>query len=165
MDKTIHIKSFVYSLVILSFFAVLFACGQSKKKETTPTVPQDTSTQPSVLSTQEKLLFEKVMHLHDSAMERMGEINQSMKQMRKLSIDTKSSEELKAQARDALEKLTIADKAMWDWMYGFRKKEKWNGKAGDYINYLHKQDSSMQIVNESIITALKQADQILNKTQ
>lgn len=80
---------------------------------------------PSSKSDNEKLqsndeLFDEVMKIHDEAMVRMGELNQTKRGLAEHRVNVDSADVLFAEISSTIEFLESADEAMFDWMAKFK---------------------------------------------
>ena len=126
-----------------------------------PNQPSSQKGASPLLKEEEKILFDKVMALHDSAMAQMGHLTSMTSAMRKISTNTTLSRDKTDVAKHALESLSLADKHMWDWMYQFKKKNKWKNEKGEsYQAYLSEQIKMITKVSNEMNSAIESAKRV-----
>lgn len=140
-------KYFIYILVFLT------ACNASIQETSKPEMSSERMAVES-----EK---EKVMEIHDVAMEKMGEMLK-LKTSLKGKISSLDSSEIDAY-RKAIEDLEDADKTMWDWMHGYKAQIVDSSSTEIALEYLKKQKVSVDIVAEKIESSLKNGYELLEK--
>ena len=130
------------ALVLISFFALLIACGHDPKKE-------------------EHALNETVMALHDSTMAQM-ETLMSMQEQIKKAMQTDSSQKPKADS--LVYALGAADNAMMDWMSDFDAKYIDAGHTHEEVmKYLEEQKKAIVQVKEQTDLSIKNAKMFVKK--
>ncbi len=130
-------------LLFFLFFLVFAACSHSPTSSKAPEIKVD----------QEKELYDKVIALHDSAMEKMSTLAQLTAKIRPF---TKRADDNQPIAKEISASLNQADRQMWDWMYQFKNKKDWKGN-GQYTDYLTQQLVLVNTVDTTINAAIRKA--------
>ena len=104
---------------------------------------------------------EKVMSIHDIAMEKMGEMVK-LKTALKEKILVIDSTQIDVY-RKAIQDLEDADKIMWDWMHGYKAQIVDTSSVEVSLEYLKDQKIKVDIVAEKIESSLKHGYELLEK--
>jgi hypothetical protein len=119
------------------------------------------------LKTREDSLFHDVMQGHDAGMAKVGKLRRNIAETTHLldSLDKLSAKKVDAAYKQSLTTvqadLKKADAEMSNWMEGFKLDSAADNKELR-IKYLQGEKEKVSVVKEHILTALKQADSVLN---
>ncbi|MBZ4189580.1 viral A-type inclusion protein [Niabella beijingensis] len=139
---------------------LLMACGDGN-----PAAPADTGDGPK---TQADSLLQDVIDGHDVAMPKMKKLERLMKES-KSAIDSldklpaaarKQNSELKVKLEAAFSDLSNADKAMHEWMNGFRYDSLENNQP-ERIKYLQDQKTKVNLMKDAVLSSISKAEEIL----
>lgn len=111
-------------------------------------------------------LEQEVMAIHDEAMVRLEEINNSTKKLQsKLEAGGLTHDDSIALAAGR-DKLVLADSLMWEWMYAFKKPEMdTKEKKEEGLSYLQDEREKITHVKETMFQSLALADSLLQTNQ
>ncbi len=144
-----------YASLIIWIFGIAFLGSCKNREKESSDLPQD-------LNRQERVVYRRLMAVHDSAMAKMGAIERAIQTLQHIKETEHKSTDVKSRIDSSILLLKRADEAMWDWMYHFKQKGDWSGK-GTYLSYLQSEERKIQRVATLIDSALQRASQYTNK--
>ncbi|MGJ7032781.1 viral A-type inclusion protein [Niabella hirudinis] len=149
-------KSFFFSAAIV----LLMACGNSGQQSVS-----DTEDGPK---TKADSLLQEVINGHDIAMPKMKKLERLMKES-KSAIDSlgklpaaaqKQQQALRAKLDTIYADLSGADKAMNEWMNGFKYDSLQHNEPGR-IKYLEDQKTKVNQVKDAVLSSISKAEEVL----
>lgn len=115
------------------------------------------------LPSEEKKLYEEVMFIHDEVMPKTKNIYRKSKALKSM-VSEKTDNMKNKQISKVLDQLDQADKAMFDWMAAFKKKNDFE-EGYDYQAYLASEKIRIQAVADAMNSSLANAEQFINDHQ
>jgi hypothetical protein len=111
---------------------------------------------------QEKDALNRVIKVHDEAMAYDGQLMKNKMKLDSLAKTVKPAQQ--TQVKSLVNNLSVADKAMEDWMHQFNPDN--TGKSHEEImQYLSAQQKLIEQVNERLSTAVSQSTQFISATK
>ncbi len=113
------------------------------------------------ISTEEQMLHDKVMIIHDEVMPQVKTINKRELALEKL-LKSADVEEDSTALRTTLADLKVAYDLMFEWMDNFKSKSKLP-EGTDYMNYLKNEELRIKKVRDAMLSSINDADALIQK--
>jgi hypothetical protein len=146
------------TLIYLVFIIAALAIG-CKEKSHEHDHNHDSEASDAVETSENQVLYEEVMKVHDDAMAKMDQIYRKKEELKNKIASTPNMAETKKKEIDALVvKLDSASEGMMDWMHKFNPIPDSLGEE-KAREYLETEIEKVKKVRENILQALKEADE------
>ena len=142
-------RNVILMTLVGGLFALLTACGGPSSSEA--------NTQANL-----KKMEDEVMHIHDVAMARMGDISK-LRRAAKAEMEQPNDPDRAAQLQVLTQQLTAANDAMMGWMRDFKlpSREMTEAAAEEIEAYLQKEMKAIEAVDQEMLAAIKAGQEAL----
>ncbi len=116
----------------------------------------------------EEQKWDEVMVVHDEVMPKMSEINRISRALRqRLDEENSIPSDLRQQAEQAVQQLTVAEEAMWEWMNNIRQLDALRESKNheEIIQYLDDEQARISKVRDAMLSSIESGEKVLNQIQ